>query len=398
MVQAAVIEAPRRFALGRFPEPDPEPGAVLLRMHYSGICGTDKHTWRGESRQYAGTEHEREAAYPLICGHENVGEIAAFGPSDPPVDELGRPLVIGDRVVPAANLTCGRCAICRDQRAPYYLCTAMDDYGNSLSCADPPHLFGGWAETMYLLPGTRLFRVPDGLPSELAALTELLSVTHGLDVARALGGSTGARGLRTGDAVLVLGAGPLGMVHLIKADLMGAGALMAIDVLPERLELARACGAGLVLDAAATTADDRLVTVREATAGLGADVVIDCSGRSDTFPEALALARPGGTVIEAGAFVDMGSVAIDPNRDVCIKDVTILGVGGEDLAHYAPSLRLLERHAARFAPLITHRVALPEVGGALELAQTGTAMKVLVAPNGPVERVVRGPTGPPSGG
>jgi threonine dehydrogenase-like Zn-dependent dehydrogenase len=381
-VQAAVIEAPHRFAVGRFPMPDPEPGAVLLRMHFSGICGTDKHTWRGESLQYAGTEHEREAAYPLICGHENVGAIEALGPGDPPVDELGRPLAIGDRVVPAANLTCGRCAICRDARAPYYLCTAMDDYGNSLSCAEPPHLFGGWAERMYLLPGTRLFRVPDGLPSQLAALTELLSVTHGLDVARALGGSSGARGLRTGDTVLVLGAGPLGMVHLIKADLMGAGRLIAIDVLPERLELARACGADMTLDAGATSLQERVDAVRSVTAGLGADVVVDCSGRSDTFPEALDLARPGATIIEAGAFVDMGPVAIDPNRDVCIKDVTILGVGGEDLAHYAPSLRLLERHAERFTPLITHHVALPDVGDALELAQTGAAMKVLVAPNG----------------
>jgi threonine dehydrogenase-like Zn-dependent dehydrogenase len=380
-VRAAVIEAPHRFALGRFPDPDPEPGAVLLRMLYSGICGTDKHTWRGESRQYAGTEHERDAAYPLICGHENVGAIAAFGPGGPPLDELGMPLAIGDRVVPAANIPCGRCAFCLDDRHPYYLCTSMEDYGNSLSCADPPHLLGGWAELMYLLPRTRLFRVPDDLPSALAALTELVAVTHGLDTARALGGS-GGRGLRTGDTVLVLGAGPLGLVHLIKADLLGAGRLIAVDVLPQRLELARACGAELIFDAASSTADERLAAVRDATAGLGADVVVDCSGRAQTFPEALRLVRAGGTLIEAGAFVDDGAVEIDPNRDVCVKDVTILGIGGEELRHYAPSLRLLARHPDRFAPLVTHRVALDEVGDALELAQTGPAMKVLVAPNG----------------
>jgi threonine dehydrogenase-like Zn-dependent dehydrogenase len=377
-VKAAVIEAPHRFAVGRFPEPDPEPGAVLLRMLYSGICGTDKHTWRGESRQYAGTDHERDAAYPLICGHENVGAIAGFGPGGPPLDELGRPLAVGDRVVPAANIPCGRCAFCLDDRHPYYLCTAMEDYGNSLSCADPPHLLGGWSELMYLLPGTRLFRVPEGLPSSLAALTELLAVTHGLDTARALAGT--GRGFRTGDTVLVLGAGPLGMVHLVKAELLGAGRLIAVDVLPERLTLAR--GVDLVLDASSTTADERLAAVRDATAGLGADVVVDCSGRAETFLEALALVRAGGTVIEAGAFVDAGSVAIDPNRDVCIKDVTILGIGGEELRHYAPSLRLLARHRDRFAPLVTHRVALDDVGDALELAQTGPAMKVLVAPNG----------------
>jgi L-iditol 2-dehydrogenase len=350
-------------------------------MLYSGICGTDKHTWRGESKQYAGTAHERDAAYPLICGHENVGVIEAIGGGPPPVDELGRPLAVGDRVVPTANLTCGRCAYCLDGRYPYYLCAATEDYGNSLSCAEPPHLLGGWGELMYLLPGTRLFRVPDALDSALAAMTELLSVTHGLDIARGLAGSSG-RGFRTGDTVLVLGAGPLGMVHMLKADLLGAGRLIAIDVLTERLALARACGADVTIDAGATRPGERLAAVCEATEGLGADVVVDSSGRHDTFGEALQLARPGGTVIEVGAFVDMGRVEIDPNRDVCIKDVTILGVGGDELGQYPASLRLLTRHRDRFAPLLTHRVGLDDVADALEFAQTGDAMKVLVAPNG----------------
>jgi threonine dehydrogenase-like Zn-dependent dehydrogenase len=356
-VRAAVVHAPGRFGVERFPAPDPEPGAVVLRMLYSGICGTDKHTWRGESKQYAGTDHERDAAYPLICGHENVGVVEAVGPGPPPVDETGRPVRVGDRVVPAANLTCGRCEFCMDDRSPYYLCTALEDYGNSMTCSEPPHLFGGWAELMYLRPGTRLFHVPDALDSRLASMTELLSVTHGLD-----------RFMRAGDTVLVIGAGPLGMVHLIKADLLGAGRLVALDVLPERLELARACGAE---------------GCQRGQAPL-ADVVVDCSGRSDTLPDALALVKPGGVVIEAGAFVSDPThpVQIDPNRDICVRDVTIRGIGGEDLAHYAPSLQLLARHPERFAPLITHSVGLDEVGDALELAQTGAAMKVLVAPNG----------------
>ena len=190
-VRAAVMHGPGRLTVERFPEPDPAPGAAVLRMLYSGICGTDKHTWRGESLQYAGTDHERPVPYPIICGHENVGVIEAIGDGPPPVDALGLPLAVGDRVVPAPNLTCGRCRFCLGEGYPYYLCTALDDYGNSLTCAEPPHLFGGWAERMYLLPGTRLFRVPDELPSRLAALTEVLAVTHGLDAARsmqALGG------------------------------------------------------------------------------------------------------------------------------------------------------------------------------------------------------------------
>src|SRR4029079_3754372 len=109
-VRAAVVHAPGRFAVESFPQPDPGPGAALLRVHYSGLCGNDKHTWRGESLQYAGTDHEREAAYPLICGHENVGIIEALGPGEPPVDADGTPPRGGDRGVPAAHLTTRRSA------------------------------------------------------------------------------------------------------------------------------------------------------------------------------------------------------------------------------------------------------------------------------------------------
>jgi L-iditol 2-dehydrogenase len=355
------MEAPGRLRVASFPAPDPEPGAAVLRVEHSGICGTDKHTWRGESLQYAGTDHERDAAYPLICGHENVGVIEAIGPGGA-FDELGRELSVGDRVVPAPNLVCGRCKFCLDERFPYYLCRELHDYGNSLSCAEPPHLFGGWSELMYLLPGTRLFRVPDGLNPALAALTEIMAVTHGLD-----------RTLEFGDTVAVLGCGPLGLLHALKAELLGAGRLIAIDVLEERARAARpdlALGAG----------SDCVAAVRDATDGYGADVVVHCTGVASTFPLALALARPGGTVIEPGTFVDMGDVGVNPSRDICTKGVTVLGVGGETLPQYAPALRMLGRHAERFAPLVTHRVGLEEVGAALELAQSPAALKVLVTP------------------
>jgi threonine dehydrogenase-like Zn-dependent dehydrogenase len=365
-VRAAVIEAPGRFSVGSFPDPACEPGAVLLRIEHSGICGTDKHTWRGESLQYAGTDHERDAAYPLICGHENVGVIEAIGPGGV-FDELGRPLRVGDRIVPAPNVTCGRCRFCLDERFPYFLCRSLEDYGNSLSCADAPHLFGGWSELMYLLPGTRLFRVPDGLDPAVAALTEIMAVTWGLD-----------RAMEFGDTVLVLGAGPVGLLHLAKAELLGAGRLMAIDLFAPRL---RSAGADLVIDASATSAQERLALVRDATDGYGADVVVHTTGHASTFPEALSLVRPGGTVIEPGTFVDMGDVGVNPSRDICTKGVTILGIGGETLPQYAPALRMLARHEARFRPLLTHRVGLDDVGRALELAQSPAAIKVLVTPN-----------------
>ena len=153
----------------------------MLRLNLSGVCGTDKHTFRGETAQYAGTAHERRLSYPLICGHENVGVVEAVG-GEVRADD-GTPLRVGDRIVPGANVACGRCWYCLAGE-PYYLCEHLEDYGNSLNVSRPPSLFGGWAELMYLLPGTPLFRVPPALEDELAVLTEPMAVTHGVEAAR----------------------------------------------------------------------------------------------------------------------------------------------------------------------------------------------------------------------
>ena len=88
-----------------------EPGAVLLRMLASGICGTDKHTYRGETEQYLGTEYERSTPFPIIQGHENVGVVAEVGPGGASAFD-GTPLAAGDRVIPAPNRACGRCHMC----------------------------------------------------------------------------------------------------------------------------------------------------------------------------------------------------------------------------------------------------------------------------------------------
>jgi threonine dehydrogenase-like Zn-dependent dehydrogenase len=94
----------------------------------------------------------------MACGHENVGVVVETGGEVR--DSAGRPLRPGDRVVPGANVACGECWFCR-RDFPYYACERLEDYGNSLNAKRAPYLFGGWTEFMYLLPGTRLFRVPD---------------------------------------------------------------------------------------------------------------------------------------------------------------------------------------------------------------------------------------------
>lgn len=371
-VRAAVMTAPGELEVRRFPAPEPEPGAVLMRVRLSGICGTDKHTFRGETIQYAGTPHERRIAYPLICGHENVGVVEAVGGEVRAAD--GTPLRPGDRIVPGANVPCGACWYCLNGQ-PYYMCEHLDDYGNSLNVSRSPSLFGGWAELMYLLPGTPIFRVPDELPDELAVLTEVMAVTHGVESARAVGR------LGFGESVVVYGVGPLGLCHLVKSRLLGCGMLVAIDLFASRLETAGGLGATLTLDASQLDDEELVARVREHT-GRGADVVHDCSGVPRTFTNALRMVRVGGVVVESGAFVDLGPVEVNPNRDICMPNVSILGIGGETAAGYAPALELLARNRDRLPVerIVTHRMRLEDARDALEVAQRDGAMKVVLDP------------------
>jgi threonine dehydrogenase-like Zn-dependent dehydrogenase len=371
-VRAAVMTGPGEIEVRDFPVPEPEPGAVVLRVRLSGICGTDKHTFRGETLQYAGTPHERRIEYPLICGHENVGVVEATGGDVRAAD--GRTLRPGDRIVPGANVACGACWYCLNEQ-PYYLCEHLEDYGNSLNVTRPPSLFGGWSELMYLLPGTPLFRVPDELPDELAVLTEPMAVTHGVEAARR------AAGIELGEAVVVYGVGPLGLCHLLKSRLLGCGKLVAIDLLPSRLETAALLGATLTLNADELGDDELVARVREHTTR-GADVVHDCSGVPQTFANALRMVRPGGVVVESGAFVDLGGVEINPNRDICTRNVTVIGIGGERATSYAPVLELLARNRERLPleRIVTHRLPLERARDAVELAQGDGAMKVVLDP------------------
>jgi threonine dehydrogenase-like Zn-dependent dehydrogenase len=376
-VRAAVMVGPGRIEIEEFPLPDPEPGAVLMRVSLSGICGTDKHTFRGETSQYPGTEHAREISFPLICGHENVGVVASVGGSV--LDSVGRPLRVGDRIVPGANIACGECYFCRNGFR-YYLCERLEDYGNSLSCARAPHLFGGWAEYMYLLPGTRIFTVPDDVPDEVAVLTEVMAVTHGLDSAVSILRTAGGPGFA--HSVALIGLGPLGLCHLIKARIQGASELIAIDRLPGRLGSATTFGATLGIDAGTSTFEERRRTVFDRTGGRGADVVVDCSGVSATLPEALRLVRPGGVVVEAGAFVDVGTVNVNPAADLCTRDVTVIGVGGERAEDYPASLAMMAAHAGwiPFDRVVTHRRRIEDAADAVELSQRPEAMKVVIDP------------------
>src|SRR5215472_18879791 len=379
-VLAATLVEPGRYELREFPLPEPAPGCVLVKMELSGICGTDKHTYQGYTTQYAGAGEGKQIRFPIIQGHENVGTIAAIGGDGSYTDFEGVRLAVGDRVVVGANVACGHCYYCRHD-FPYYFCQNTTDYGNNLSAADPPHLFGGWSQYIYIVPGSFLVRVPDDLPSEIAVLTEIMAVTVGLDRAKQISAFPN-ESFRFDDSVVVLGVGPLGMCFVMKARMLGAGTIIAVDLSDYRLDFARKLGADYAVNSSNTSEAARLALVRELTQGRGADVVVECAGVPGAVRESLEILRVGGLLVEAGNFSDMGEINISPHRHLCAKNVRILGVGGEEPAAYGPSMRQMVRYMRHY-PLqqfVTHRFGLRQVEAAMKKSLSEDSMKVVIDP------------------
>ncbi len=375
-VLAATLVAPGRYELRDYPLPDPAPGCVLVKMELSGICGTDKHTYQGFTTQYG----SRKLEFPLIQGHENVGRIAAIGGDGVYTDFEGITLKIGDRVVVGANVSCGHCYYCRHD-FPYCCCENTLDYGNLLSAKNPPHLFGGWSQYLYVIPGSFLVKVPDDLPSEVAVLGEIFAVSVGLDRAKQMSAFPN-ESFRFDDTVVVLGVGPLGMCFLMKARMLGAGAIIAVDLSDYRLNFAKRLGADHVINAANTTKSDRLQFVKDLTHGRGADMVVECAGVPAAVPEGLEMLRVSGLFVEAGNFSDLGEIPLSPHKHLCAKNVRILGVSGEEPAAYGPGMRQMARYLKHY-PLrefVTHKFALKDVQAAMSKAIEPESMKVVLDP------------------
>ena len=375
-VLAATLVKPGQYELREYPLPEPAPGCVLIKMEMSGICGTDKHTFQGYTTQYGG----RKLEFPIIQGHENVGTIAAIGGDGKCTDFEGLPLGAGDRVVIGANVSCGQCYYCRHD-FPYYLCENTTDYGNNLSAKNPPHLFGGWSQYIYILAGSFLVKVPDELPSEVAVLTEIFAVTAGLDRAKQISAFPN-ESFRFDDTVVVLGAGPLGMCFVMKARMLGAGAIIAADLSDYRLNFAKRLGADHVINVGKTSKAERLQMVKDMTHGRGADVVIECAGVPQAVPEGLEMLRVSGLLVEAGNFSDLGDITLSPHRHLCAKNVRILGVGGDEPAAYGPGMRQMARYMKQYplGEFVTHRYGLRQVDAAMQKSLEAESMKVVLEP------------------
>jgi threonine dehydrogenase-like Zn-dependent dehydrogenase len=206
-------------------------------------------------------------------------------------------------------------------------------------------------------------------------LTEIFAVTHSLERAAAW---PRPAGFRPGDAVAIIGAGPLGLAHSIKASLMGAGQVLALDPSSRRRRL----GARVADAVAFAPGDGALAEMRERCHGEGADVVVNATGLPRAFAQSTAIVRDGGTIIEVGAFVDMSAEEFDP-AVICGRNLTLLGVGGEDPRCYEATLALLARHhpGIPFGEIVSHRFAIEDAAVAMTTALNADASaKVLIVP------------------
>jgi threonine dehydrogenase-like Zn-dependent dehydrogenase len=381
-VRAAVLVAPGRYQVQEFPRPSLDDGSLLFQVEMSGICGTDKHTFLGETKQYAGTPAETDTPFPIIQGHENVGVIAEISPTAAErIEFYGRRLAVGDRITMCPDVVCGRCYPCTHVMG-YVWCDNSQCYGNSFTSAEPPHLLGGWAEYMYLRSDTFVYKVPTGLSPRAAVLAELMACTASLDKVKEFS-SYAMEGFNSGDTVVVIGSGPLGLLHVAKADMMGAGQIIATDLSPYRLAWAGRCGADQVLDVSSTTAEERLERVRELTAGRGADLVLHMANTPKSFVEGIEMLKRGGMMLEMGNFADTGEINLNVHRHICSKNIRLLGLTNHPCTAYGPALRLLERYADRypFEEMVTDEFGLEDVETAMRTSMSAESMKVAIVPS-----------------
>jgi threonine dehydrogenase-like Zn-dependent dehydrogenase len=334
---AAVLADVGTLALVERPAPALErPDGVLLDVECCGLCGTDLHI--------LSKPPGHPATVGVVLGHEFVGVVAEVG-----ADVTGlRP---GQRVVVAANVSCGQCVWCR--RGLRNACEAFTTHG----------IFddGGLAPRV-AVPAVNCFPIADHVPSHVAALAEPLStVVNGARLASVFPGETAA----------VIGAGAIGLMFTALLRLAGA-TVIVIEPAERRAALARALGAARVVNPAE---EDPARVVRELTEGLGADCVVDAVGSE--LSTALDLVRTRGRVVLFG-MNDQARAEVAQWR-VTREELSLLGAYvGRSEEVFPVAVRLLEQKRIDLEPLVTHRISLPELPAALEELRAARAVKVEV--------------------
>jgi len=351
-MKAALFREPGVIEAAEMPVPETGPDELLIQVRATSICGTDlriaKH---GHFKLPAGQSR--------VLGHETAGQVVEVG-----TGVSG--YAVGDRVSVTPNVGCGHCEFCR--QGLNNMCPDYDAFGITLD--------GGFAEYLRV-PGIavqrgNVFRLPGSLSYAEAALVEPLSCClRGQDALR----------VRHGDVVVVIGAGPIGIFHVMLAKLAGARKIIVSNRSAPRLDAAKRAGADVLVEAAR---EDLHEVVMAHTGGRGADVAITCVSSPEVQTAAVELLATHGRLNFFAGLGQGGVVPIDTNR-LHYKGLVLTGTTGSSNADYEQALALVGDGRARVEQLVSRTFAIDEINDALAHAASGQGMKAMVVFDDPTE-------------
>lgn len=343
-VKAAVVEAPGVMKIREFERPRIGPEDALLKVEMAGVCGTDPKIYHGEITQYP---------LPLILGHEILGTVEEIGRDA----ERAYGVRAGDRVILEANIQCGRCPYC--VRGEYKYCLNVRGYGTKISSATPPHLWGAYAEYLYVAPGSLVHRISPKVPAAAAVLTNA-AVANGVQWLRFVGGA------KIGDRVIIQGAGPQGLAAILAARESGASLIVVVgrSTDRDRFSLAREFGAHETVN---VDEEDVVSRVHELSGGEMADIVLDVTGSTAALAAAFDLVRKQGTVVIAGL---TGARAVTPMLmdKIVWNELSVKGVFSKSSPATVAAIRLVESGRYPLEKMVSHLYPLERAEEAVRAA------------------------------
>jgi len=342
-MQAVVkTKAAPGIELREVPVPAPGPGEVLVRVETASVCGTDLHIYNWDPWA-KGRIHP-----PLIPGHEFSGAVAGVGSGVTTVRE-------GDPVSAEMHVACGKCLQCRTGLK--HVCQHVRILG-----VDADGAFAGYA----IIPESNIWKLSPSIPQDYATLLDPLGNAVHTVLAGPIAAST----------VAVMGCGAIGLFSIAVAKACGAARIYAIEVNAHRRQVAAEMGADLVLDPTADHAEKRIL---EATGGTGVDVLLEMSGNPEAMRLGFAMLRTGGRASLLG--IPSRPFELDFARDIIFKGAIVQGINGRKMFEtWFQMEALLATGKLNLEPVITHRLKLSQFKKAMELLQSGEAIKVVMRP------------------
>ncbi len=333
--RALTLVAPNRMELREYPLPEIPPDGGLAAVEMAGVCGTDVKYYHGRI----------ELPLPIILGHEILGRVVKLGSKAAGIHGLRE----GDRIILKGALGCGRCADCRRGAARF--CKKRTSYGGHTTCVEPPHLFGGFADFIYLAPDVLATKVSNDLPTEAAVLIGAV-MANGFQWAIRQGG------VKMGDFILIQGPGQQGLACTFAASQAGAARIFVTGISrdQERLELAKRFGAHRTIN---IEKENVLDVIAGETSGAMVDVVVDVSGSPAAIQTSVECLRRQGTVVLAGLTGD-GTVTPMLMDKLVWKEIRLQGAFTADNDATETSMRLLEATKFPIQEMVSHVFSLEE--------------------------------------